>query len=106
MNTVELFSGTRSFSKVAEKLGHNTFCVEIDERFSANLHKDILDVTPELLNITQEKAMIEGGEAAEDSESALLTGYCDQCDRWSGNLSEINGNFLCEECQIELKGEY
>lgn len=44
MITVELFSGTRSFSKVAEKRGHSVFCVELDEYFSADLHKNILDL--------------------------------------------------------------
>jgi len=45
MNTVELFSGTQSFSKVARSLRHNTFTVELDDYFEANLHKNILDVT-------------------------------------------------------------
>lgn len=44
MRTLELFSGTRSFSKVAESKGHETFCVELDTRFQADLHKNILDV--------------------------------------------------------------
>lgn len=29
MNVLELFAGSRSFSKVAEELGHKTFCVDI-----------------------------------------------------------------------------
>lgn len=44
MNTVELFSGTGSFSKVARQEGHNIFRVEIDDQFDAELHKDILEV--------------------------------------------------------------
>lgn len=69
--------------------------------------KDILDVTPELINIFQEKARIEGVTTVEEGpKSAPLTGNCDHCDRWSNNLTEVEGNFLCEECQIELKGEY
>jgi len=44
MKTLELFSGTRSFSKVAEARGHETFTVELDTRFEADLHKNILDV--------------------------------------------------------------
>jgi len=69
--------------------------------------KDILGIMPELLEIIQEKARIEGGTVAEAApESAPLAGYCDQCGRWSDNLAEVEGNFLCEECQIELKSEY
>ena len=45
MKTIELFSGTQSFSKVAKEFGYNTFTVELDEYFEADLHKNILDVT-------------------------------------------------------------
>lgn len=69
--------------------------------------KDILAITPELFEIIQEKARIERGTAVEESsESAPLAGYCEQCRSWSDDLTEVEGNFLCEECRIELKGEY
>jgi len=45
MKTVELFSGTGSFSKVAKKKGHSIFKVELNDYFEADLHKNILDVT-------------------------------------------------------------
>ncbi|MFQ6096057.1 MAG: cyclic nucleotide-binding/CBS domain-containing protein [Candidatus Bathyarchaeia archaeon] len=69
--------------------------------------KDLLGIMPELIEIIQEKARIEGGTAAEEApESGPLAGYCDQCGRWSDDLTEVEGNFICEECQIELKSEY
>lgn len=69
--------------------------------------KDILGIMPQLIEIIQEKARIQGGTAAEEApESAPLAGYCDQCGRWSDDLTEVEGNFLCKECQIELKSEY
>jgi len=68
--------------------------------------KDILAITPELLEIIQEKARIEGGKAIETISEAPLTGYCDQCGHWSDNLEEVEGNFLCEDCKVELKGEF
>lgn len=43
-NTVELFCGTKSFSKVAKERGHNTFTVDIDESFNPDLVKDILEL--------------------------------------------------------------
>ena len=46
MKTVELFSGTGSFSKVALKLGHQIYRVEIREVFEAEKYKDILKVRP------------------------------------------------------------
>jgi len=69
--------------------------------------KDILAITPELLEIIQEKARIEGGKAMEAiPEAPPLAGYCDQCGHWSDNLEEVEGNFLCEDCKEELKGEF
>lgn len=37
MNTVELFAGTQSFSKVARELGHETFCVDSNVDFLNDL---------------------------------------------------------------------
>jgi len=68
--------------------------------------KDILAVTPELLEIIQERARIEEGRAVEEApEHRPLAGYCDRCGRWSDTLEETEGSFLCEECRIEMKGE-
>jgi CBS domain-containing protein len=65
--------------------------------------KDVLNVTPELIEIIQEKARIEGAtDAAEISGPSILAGYCDRCEQWSDALTDVEGNFLCEECQEEL----
>ena len=66
--------------------------------------KDILAVTPELIETIQEKARIQG--EIEAPEHPPLAGYCDQCGRWSDALREVEGNFLCEECEVELRAEY
>ncbi len=42
MNILELFSGTESFSKVAEARGHKVFTIDNDSKFNPNLCKDIL----------------------------------------------------------------
>jgi len=70
--------------------------------------KDILAVTPELLEIIQERAKIEKEPAAEEEapETRPLVGYCDHCGRWSDALKEVEGMLLCEECQTEIKSEY
>jgi len=44
MKTVELFAGTQSFSKVARELGHETFCVDNNDKFDNNITGDILDM--------------------------------------------------------------
>ncbi len=67
--------------------------------------KDILAVTPELIEIIQEKARIESQSSSEEAETAPLAGYCDRCGAWSDDLREVEGQFLCEDCRIELRGE-
>ena len=66
--------------------------------------KDILAVTPELLENMQEKARIERETEVEEEskESTPSAGYCERCDSWSDNLQEVEGTYLCEECQMEL----
>ena len=69
--------------------------------------KDILGVMPELLETIQEKALIEGENMAEEAakEAAPLAGYCDHCGVWSDDLNEIDGQFDCEDCRVELEGK-
>lgn len=49
MITVELFCGTKSFSKVAKELGHETFTVDIDPKLEPDLVCNILDFKIEML---------------------------------------------------------
>ena len=44
MKIVELFSGMRGWSQPWIDQGHETFTVELDTKFTADLHADILDV--------------------------------------------------------------
>lgn len=44
MKTVELFCGTKSFSKVAYELGHETYTIDHDERHSPDIVGDILKI--------------------------------------------------------------
>jgi len=67
--------------------------------------KDILAITPELIEITREKAKIEGKTVAEE-EYPQMTGYCDRCRQWSDALEEVEGSFICENCKSEMKNEY
>jgi signal-transduction protein with cAMP-binding, CBS, and nucleotidyltransferase domain len=69
--------------------------------------KDALAVMPELLEIIQEQALLEGENRIQQAgeEPAPLAGYCDSCGIWSDTLEEINGDFLCEDCAAELQSE-
>ena len=66
--------------------------------------KDILGVMPELIEIIQERNRIESAAEADiEPEENLLSGYCDRCGAYSENLKEIDGQNLCEDCQIEIE---
>jgi len=67
--------------------------------------KDVLAVMPELVEIIQEQALIEGENLVHEAgeESTPLAGYCDSCGGWSNSLEEVNGDFLCEDCAAELE---
>jgi CBS domain-containing protein len=69
--------------------------------------KDALSVMPELIEISQEQALIEGENRAQEAEgeSTPLAGYCDRCGGWSDNLKENDGEFLCEDCRAELESK-
>ena len=66
--------------------------------------RDILAVTPELLDNVQEKVRIQHQSDDENEviESSSFAGYCEQCGSWSDSLIEAEGSYLCEECQMEL----
>ncbi|MCX8149956.1 MAG: CBS domain-containing protein [Candidatus Bathyarchaeota archaeon] len=69
-------------------------------------NKDILGIMPELIEIIQEKSRIENATASEDvEEETPLSGYCDRCGVYSENLKDKNGQFLCEDCRIEIESE-
>ena len=44
MRILELFSGTASFSKVAEEMGHKVTTLDWDSKFGAEICMDILDI--------------------------------------------------------------
>ncbi len=70
--------------------------------------KDILGVMPELIEIMLERTRIEsaGGPEVTGEEGATpLSGYCDRCGVYSENLKDVNGQFLCEDCRIEVENE-
>lgn len=48
MKTIELFSGTKSFSKVAASLGHETFTIDNDQKLEPDWCGDIREYCPPL----------------------------------------------------------
>jgi CBS domain-containing protein len=66
--------------------------------------RDILAITPEIVENIEEKARIQKQTDIEEEvvESAPSAGYCEQCGSWSEELTEVDGSYLCEECETEL----
>jgi CBS domain-containing protein len=67
--------------------------------------KDLLGVMPELIEIIQEHTRIEDAIITEELVETPQLGYCDQCEAYSENLKERNGQNICDECRIELEEE-
>jgi len=50
MKTLELFSGTKSFSKVAKEFGHKTLTVDFDQELMPDIVANILDFNIDMLD--------------------------------------------------------
>lgn len=48
MKTIELFSGTKSFSKVAKQKGYDTKTIDNDERMNPDVCEDVMNLEDEL----------------------------------------------------------
>ena len=48
LNTIEFYCGTKSFSNVADELGHFTWTVDIDPQFKPDVCKSIFDFNPRI----------------------------------------------------------
>ncbi len=67
--------------------------------------KDIVEITPALLEMISEKTRITHQQLLSSRRVFTSTGYCDHFRQCSDTLMEVNGNFLCEECQVDLESE-
>ncbi len=64
--------------------------------------KDILEVTPALLDLVSERSRVEG--LGRPKPGAGLAGYCDECEVWSESLLQKDGVFLCPDCAKDIGG--
>lgn len=65
---------------------------------------DIVAITPALIEIISEKTKITHNLPV-TRRRYQSTGYCDKCRQWSDTLHDANGDFLCEECRLEIDME-
>lgn len=61
--------------------------------------RSILRLVPTIMDIMKEQKEIIGDS---QTEGASTVGYCDRCEVYSSNLREIDGEFLCEECRLDI----
>jgi len=64
--------------------------------------KDIVRITPALIDVITEKSKLTGFVT---KEKQALAGHCDRCNNWSDNLREHDGEFLCRDCAADLVEE-
>lgn len=62
--------------------------------------KDILEVTPALIDLISEKSRVMNLESPRSR--SRLAGYCDECEAWSDNLIQKEGVFLCQDCAKDM----
>src|SRR5207245_10333252 len=58
--------------------------------------KDILEVTPAIIDLASDKRQAGMGRPPRTSTSPL-SGYCDECETWSEALVQKDGVFLCQD---------
>jgi len=63
--------------------------------------KDILEVTPAIIDLASERTRIGGSREPRPGKSGL-SGYCDECETWSDTLVQSDGIFLCQDCSRDL----
>jgi CBS domain-containing protein len=64
--------------------------------------KDILEVTPAIIDLASERTRIGGGRERQRPGRSGLSGYCDECETWSDTLVQRDGIFLCQDCSRDL----
>jgi CBS domain-containing protein len=59
--------------------------------------KEILLVSPELIDILSEKLKMRVSSVANPDE--VISGICETCEAYSDDLQNISGRWLCEDCR-------
>jgi hypothetical protein len=104
IRTIHLSADIKDAAKRMQKYGIRRVVV-MDKGAMVGIlsSRDIIEVTPALIEILMEKARITRGPPLIRKRSSA--GYCDRCRQWSENLLSIDGEYLCEECHATLKEE-
>ena len=61
--------------------------------------RSILRLVPTIMDIVKEQKEILEADSGGGSSSV---GYCERCEAYSNNLREVDGEFLCEDCRLDV----
>jgi len=61
--------------------------------------RSIIRLVPTIMDIMKEQKEIMGNNTKRGTSTV---GYCDRCEVYSNNLREIDGEFLCEDCRLDI----
>lgn len=65
--------------------------------------KDILRLSPALLEISREWSNIVEEEKEKHTGERIFSGKCEECGTLSTDLREVNGTLLCGDCRVEYE---
>jgi predicted transcriptional regulator len=94
-------SPDESILKVAKKMlktGYKRFpVVENDELKGIVSTKEVLIVSPELIEILSERLKAKAEAVARPNQ--IISGICEKCGEYSEDLRNINGRWICSDCR-------
>jgi len=100
---ITILPGT-SITEAAKLMNHSKIrrlaVIENGKPIGILTMKDILEVTPALIDLISEKSRIMSLESSRSR--SRLAGYCDECEAWSDNLIQKEGVFLCQDCAKDM----
>lgn len=103
LHTIEPDARIEDAVRKMSKLGVSRLAVVYKNKLAGIVSlKDILQVTPEILEIVKENMKIMGLRLLRRSGEGYLEGYCDSCGEWSDMLLNVEGQYLCEDCRLDL----
>ena len=99
LRTVDPETTLEEAMKIMDKYNIRRLGVNYKNRLEGIItERDILRLIPTILEISRERSWINVGNSP---RGPSLVGYCSQCDIYSRNLRNINGEFLCEDCRLD-----
>jgi len=77
--------------------------VENDKLVGMTTQKDILKVSPMLLEVAREWASIKKNEELSYKHKSIFSGKCEDCGMLSAQLTNVDGRLICESCKETTK---